>query len=91
VGYSVLVMLLALSVQIGTGLFAVDVDGLESGPMSHYVTFDQGRLAAGIHEVSFNVLLGVIAAPARDSLLSDSPLAKAHAANVHGPRSPDRC
>jgi cytochrome b len=53
-------MLLALSVQIGTGLFAVDVDGLESGPMSHYVTFDQGRLAAGIHEVSFNVLLGVI-------------------------------
>jgi cytochrome b len=59
-GYSVLVMLLALSVQIGTGLFAVDVDGLESGPMSHYATFDQGRLAAGIHEVSFNVLLGVI-------------------------------
>jgi cytochrome b len=59
-GYSVLIMLLALSVQIGTGLFAVDVDGLESGPLSHYVTFDQGRAAAAIHEASFNALLGVI-------------------------------
>lgn len=60
-GYSVVAMLLALSVQVGTGLFAVDVDGLESGPLSYLVSFDQGRVAAGIHEVSFNLLLGLIA------------------------------
>jgi cytochrome b len=59
-GYSVAAMLLALSVQVGTGLFAVDVDGLESGPLSYLVSFDQGRVAAGVHEVSFNLLLGLI-------------------------------
>lgn len=60
-GYSVIAMLLALSVQIGTGLFATDVDGLESGPLSFLVTFEQGRSAAQIHEISFNILLALIA------------------------------
>lgn len=46
---------------IALGLFAVDVDGIESGPLSYLVSFDQGRVAAEIHEVSFNVLLGLIA------------------------------
>lgn len=55
-GYSVVAMLLVLVVQVGTGLFAVDVDGLESGPLSHLVDFDQGRLAAGVHHLSFSVL-----------------------------------
>lgn len=53
---SVVALLAALCVQIGTGLFAVDTDGLESGPLSHLVDFSQGRLAAEIHEVSFAVL-----------------------------------
>jgi len=60
-GYSVIAMLLALCVQVGTGLFATDVDGLESGPLSFLVTFEQGRGAAQIHEVSFNILLALIA------------------------------
>jgi cytochrome b len=59
-GYSVIAMLLALTVQIGTGLFAVDVDGLESGPLSPLVTFRQGRTAADLHETSFAVLQGLI-------------------------------
>ena len=33
-GYSVVALLLALIVQTGTGLFATDIDGLESGPLS---------------------------------------------------------
>ncbi|MFD2430657.1 cytochrome b/b6 domain-containing protein [Sphingobium scionense] len=49
-------MLLALSVQVGTGLFAVDIDGIESGPLSHLVDFDQGRLASDIHGISFTIL-----------------------------------
>ena len=40
----------------GTGVFAVDVDGLESGPLSYLVDFDQGRVAARIHHISFTVI-----------------------------------
>jgi cytochrome b len=54
--YSVVVILLLLAVQIGTGLFAVDIDGLESGPLSYLVSFDAGRAAAEIHELSFRLL-----------------------------------
>jgi cytochrome b len=57
---SVIAMLAALSVQLGTGLFAVDVDGLESGPLSTLVSFEAGRQAAEIHETSFNILLALI-------------------------------
>jgi cytochrome b len=55
-GYSVILMLLTLIVQVGTGLFAGDIDGLESGPLSYLVTFDQSRVAADIHHLSFTVL-----------------------------------
>jgi cytochrome b len=58
---SVLAMIVMLFVQVGLGLFAVDIDGLESGPLSDRVTFDQGRLAAELHEISFNILLALIA------------------------------
>lgn len=60
-GYSVLAMLLALAVQIASGLFATDVDGLESGPLSYRVSFDQGRAAAEIHEGAFAVLQVLVA------------------------------
>jgi cytochrome b len=59
-GYSVVAMLLALIVQVTTGLFATDVDGIESGPLSYLVSFDQGRTASAIHHVSFNVLLALV-------------------------------
>ncbi|HSI16331.1 MAG TPA: Ni/Fe-hydrogenase 1 b-type cytochrome subunit, partial [Sphingomonas sp.] len=42
--------------QTLSGLFAVDVDGIESGPLSGLVDFDQGRVAASIHHISFTVL-----------------------------------
>jgi cytochrome b len=58
---SVVAMLLALVTQITTGLFAVDVDGIESGPLSHLVDFDQGRTAAGVHEISFTALQILVA------------------------------
>lgn len=55
-GYSVVVILLLIALQIGTGLFAVDTDGLESGHLSFLVSFGQGRIAAGIHHLSFTLL-----------------------------------
>ncbi len=60
-GYSVALILLLLTLQVSTGLFAVDVDGIESGQLSHLVSFDGGRVAAEIHELSFT-LLQVVAA-----------------------------
>lgn len=60
-GYSVVAMLLALCTQVLTGLFATDVDGLESGPLSFLVTFEQGRMAARVHAASFYILLGFAA------------------------------
>jgi cytochrome b len=59
-GYSVIALLLALTIQVGTGLFAVDTDGLESGPLSYLVSFDQGRLAAEVHHLAFSVVQGLV-------------------------------
>ena len=54
---SVVALLAFLLTQILLGLFAVDVDGIESGPLSTFVSFDAGRLAAKWHHRIFDVLL----------------------------------
>lgn len=56
-GWSVLGLLGLLVVQIISGLLAVDIDGIESGPLSRFISFDAGRAAAAIHAASFNILL----------------------------------
>lgn len=58
---SVIAMLAAVLFQVSTGLFAIDVDGLESGPLAKFVSFETGRDIADLHELSFNILLGLIA------------------------------
>lgn len=60
-GWSVVALLLTLFAMVGAGLFAVDVDGLESGPLSDYVSFDAGRQASELHEAAFGVLLALVA------------------------------
>jgi len=57
---SVLALLGLLITQIALGLFAVDVDGIESGPLSTYVSFDTGRAAADWHDTLFDALLWLI-------------------------------
>jgi cytochrome b len=57
---SVLLLLAFLLAQVLLGLFAVDVDGIESGPLSLYVSFEAGRRAAEWHELVFNVLMTLI-------------------------------
>jgi cytochrome b len=54
--WSVVAMLAILLAHCAFGLFAVDIDGLESGPLSHLVDFDTGRTFAGFHELSFRAL-----------------------------------
>jgi cytochrome b len=58
---SVLALLALLLAQIVLGLFAVDVDGIESGPLSLYVSFETGRGAAEWHGALFDALLWLIA------------------------------
>ncbi len=59
-GLSVIAMLAALVAQVGFGLFAVDVDGLESGPLARFVDFDTGRQFSDLHEMMFNILVALI-------------------------------
>jgi cytochrome b len=59
--WSVVAMILVMLVQVGLGLFASDIDGLESGPLSPLVDFDASRTAAELHELSFRVLQGLVA------------------------------
>ena len=54
-------LLLTMIVQVTLGLFATDIDGLESGPLSHLVSFEAGRTVAEAHELSFDVLIVLIA------------------------------
>lgn len=60
-GWSVVAMLAAMLVQTLLGLVAVDVDGIESGPLSAWVSFETGRLASNLHGILFNILLALIA------------------------------
>ncbi len=55
-GWSVVAMLGVLFAMPLLGLFAVDVDGVESGPLSWLVSFKLGRLAADWHEDVFAIL-----------------------------------
>jgi cytochrome b len=57
---SVFVMLVLLVAQVGFGLFAVDVDGIESGPLSRLVSFETGRACAEWHEHVLDALLWII-------------------------------
>lgn len=60
-GWSVAALIALIVAETGLGLFAVDVDGLESGPLSRLVSFETGRLAAHWHHVLFNALMALVA------------------------------
>lgn len=58
--WSVLAILAVLIVQVVTGLFAVDVDAIEAGPLSDRVDFDTGRRLAHWHHLSFTALEALV-------------------------------
>ncbi|WP_292926908.1 cytochrome b/b6 domain-containing protein [Novosphingobium sp. PASSN1] len=59
-GWSVVALLSVILAITLAGLFAVDVDGIESGPLADWVSFDQGRMASEWHESVFKAALAVI-------------------------------
>jgi cytochrome b len=58
-GWMVLVMLLLLAVQVGTGLFSND-DVVTQGPLAQFVSKAVSDRITGYHALNFNILLGAI-------------------------------
>jgi cytochrome b len=58
---SILALLAAVAVQVGLGLFSEDEDGLYFGPLSRLVSTDTSDSIRDVHELWFNVVLGLIA------------------------------
>ena len=56
-GLSVVAMLAVLLLQAGLGIFAVDVDGFNEGPLSFLVSYDAAREAAELHGDVVDLLL----------------------------------
>ena len=57
---SVLALLAALAVQVGLGLISQDEDGIYMGPLAQLVSTETSDKARGMHELWFNVILGLI-------------------------------
>lgn len=60
-GWSVAAMLALLAGELTLGLFAVNVDGDQAGPLAKFISFDQGQAVAQWHHWVFNGLLALIA------------------------------
>jgi cytochrome b len=58
-GYAVLLMLLSLTVQVGTGLFLYD-DEFFWAPLNDYASEDTVDFLHDVHETNFKLLLGLI-------------------------------
>ena len=59
-GWSVVAMLAVLAAQVGLGLFSVDEDSVEAGPLSKFASFDTSWAIAHLHAQLFWVVLGLI-------------------------------
>lgn len=59
-GWSVVAMLAVIALMVGAGLFASDVDGIESGPLATYISFEQSETAADLHKAVFNGILALV-------------------------------
>ena len=57
---SVLTLFGAVAIQVGLGLISEDEDGLYTGPLYRLVSSDTSDTARDIHELWFNVILGLI-------------------------------
>ncbi len=59
-GLGVLALLSLLIAQVATGLFAQDIDFINSGPLSGLISFDAGNQASDLHHLLFDILLIMI-------------------------------
>lgn len=57
---SVILLLALLAAQVILGLYASDVDGLNSGPLAYGIDFDLSRVVAKLHGANFNLIVAAI-------------------------------
>lgn len=57
---SIIAMLGAILVQVSLGLFATDEDGLNEGPLAHFISIDASDQVREIHERWFYVILALV-------------------------------
>lgn len=57
---SVLALFGAVAIQAALGLISEDEDGIYTGPLSSLVSIDTSDQARGLHELWFNIVLGLI-------------------------------
>jgi cytochrome b len=57
---SVVALLVAVAIQVSLGLISQDEDGIYAGPLAGLVSSDTSDKARDIHELWFNVILGLI-------------------------------
>src|SRR5438270_1803118 len=57
---SVVALFLAVAVQVGLGLISEDEDGIYTGPLYRLVSTHTSDTARDVHELWFNVILGLI-------------------------------
>ncbi|MFX8672500.1 hypothetical protein ABTM23_19725, partial [Acinetobacter baumannii] len=60
-GWSVIALLSLIVAEVGIGLFTQDTDGIESGPLTRYVSYDFADGARRWHGQVFDILLVFIA------------------------------
>lgn len=58
---SVLALLGLMIIEVGLGLFAQDVDGIEAGSLARFVSYDVAERARGWHAMLFNIILAAVA------------------------------
>ena len=58
---SVILLLGLMIAQTVSGLFTQDVDGIESGPLTHFISYDLADAARAWHGLFFNLLLAMVA------------------------------
>jgi cytochrome b len=57
---SVIALFCAVAIQVGLGLFSENEDGIFMGPLSRLVSTDTSDAIRDVHELWFNVVLGLV-------------------------------
>lgn len=60
-GYSVIALLTLMLSQAMLGLFAVETDGFDGGPLSELIDYDLALEVSQLHQLNFDILLGFVA------------------------------
>jgi cytochrome b len=59
--WNILALFAALAAQVTLGLFSIDEDSLQPGPLARFISFDTARTMAAVHHWVFRLILALVA------------------------------